>query len=180
MPPTPCTTPEKIDPKSPQTMPIQSGSQTSSDLTSSDQDSDTSPHSTCSTQSRRILWLRLPITYNEASFSWLHGRLQVRMLNCISIPLPLSSDEESPMDSDLNAMEAESPTVPTTTEADSPGYPRQESPLRTPDEILPLAIQRRSHQWRRWLTTLDVWGSRSHQQCRRLPRLAPLIIQKES
>ena len=88
-------------------------------------------------QSTRILQPRLPITYNEAAFTRLHGRLQIRMLNCISISLPPSSDEKSP-------------TKPLT---DSPHHPEEESPMKKMTDSLrclkeesPLRCnQRRSH-----------------------------------
>ena len=72
--------------------------------------SDDSPCSTCSTQSMRLLWPRwprLPITYNETALTSLHGRLHMRMPNCISILLPPSNDKESP--TDPNDQSEESP-----------------------------------------------------------------------
>ena len=64
-----------------------------------------------SMQSTRQLCPRLPITYTEAALMKLHGRLQIRMLNSISIPLPIkdSDQEESPMMSDSNCPVKESP-----------------------------------------------------------------------
>ena len=72
----------------------------SSNLTPSDQNNPDSPHSTFLMQSTRIFHPGLPITYNETALTRLHGRLQMMMLNYVSIPLPPSSDEESPTDSD--------------------------------------------------------------------------------
>ena len=103
--PTPCTTLEKIGAKSLCTASTQSSSPLSNNLNSSNQDSKASHHSACSKQSTRILWPRLPITYNEAALTQLHGRPQVRMFNCVSIHLPPSSDK-SPTDSYLNDTEA--------------------------------------------------------------------------
>ena len=62
-----------------------------------------SPHSAHPMQSTRQLCQRLLNTYNEAALMKLHQRLQIRMLNSISIPLPLdnSDQEESPTTSDL-------------------------------------------------------------------------------
>ena len=63
----------------------------------------------------------------------------MRTLNCILILLSPSSDKESPTDSDLNDMEAESPKVSTATgaEGDSPYNPKGEFPVRTQDDGLP-------------------------------------------
>ena len=55
------------------------------------------------------------------------------MLNSVSIPLPDSSNEVSPMDSDHD--QAESPTAKA--DADSPYNPVEESPMSTPDARLP-------------------------------------------
>ena len=92
----------------------------STPVPSSDDDTSDSAHSACSMHSTQQLQPRLPITYNEAALTRLHGRLQIWTLNCTSIPLPPSSNEESPttdsnnvqeelpslMDSDLNYPEA--------------------------------------------------------------------------
>ena len=68
----------------------------------------------------------------------------MRMLNCISVSLPPSSDEKSPADSENHSEESplmmdanleypgvESPTVPTTVDASSPQYLE----IKTPMEI---------------------------------------------
>ena len=82
---TPPVTPEEVVADSP-------ASQQDS-LMESDSDP-SSPDSTCST-APNALWSRLPITYNETAFSCLHGRPQVRTLNFLSIPLSVSSNNES-------------------------------------------------------------------------------------
>ena len=59
-------------------------------------ESNSEPSSLDSTYSTAsyTLWPRFPITYNETALSCLHGRLQVRTLSFMSIPLPMSSDDE--------------------------------------------------------------------------------------
>ena len=59
-----------------------------------------SPCSAASTTSTRILRPRLPIMCNETALSQLHGRPQIRTLTNVSIPIPASTEEESPTDSD--------------------------------------------------------------------------------
>ena len=95
--------------------PTTASSDIASQSSSSNSDSPHSAVSVTSTASTQILQPRLPITYNEASLSCLHRRPQVRMLNTMSISLPLS-DEESPVSSDSNVQE--SPTAES--EANSP------------------------------------------------------------
>ena len=59
----------------------------------------TLPHSTCSATSTVSTWVlrpRLPITYNEAALSQLHGRPQVRRLHNVSIPFPLVTRSHHP------------------------------------------------------------------------------------
>ena len=101
---------------------------TSSESNSSNS-SNSSLHSAISTAPSRILRPRLAITYNVAALSQLQGKPQVRMLNCISIPLPPSCDEESPSASNHNQ-----PVSPTAeAEANSPCSPKEESPVSTLD-----------------------------------------------
>ena len=127
--PTP-TTLEMISVESPQSTP-------DSVLTTSDSDSESSsdsntPHSTCSavsSVSTWVLWPRLPITYNKAALSWLHGRPQMRTLYKLSIPLPLS-DEEWPSPSSSDSDEQGSPA---NAEANSP---TKLSPTSTPEAWL--------------------------------------------
>ena len=113
---------------------------------SSSQSSSTSPHSTCCTASTHILRPRLPITYNEAALSCLHGRAQVKTLNNVSIPLPISSDEESP------TAEAKGNSV----------HSLELSPASSPDPRLTCTDQGRSHQYTR-CHTLPMALGRSHQ-----------------
>ena len=56
-------------------------------------------------------------------------------LNNVPIPIPLSSDEESTLDSNSDNQEKESPTAET--EADSPCSPEEELPVSTPNAGLP-------------------------------------------
>ena len=100
---------------------------------SSSESSSSSSHSTCSTASTHILRPWLPITYNKAALSCLHGRPQVRTLNNVSIPLPLSSDEESPTSSDSNEQESQIAEA----EANSP-HSLELSPTHSPDATAPI------------------------------------------
>ena len=45
--------------------------------------------------SERSLRPRIPISYNETLLQRLHRRPQVRTLNNLSLPLPISSDEDT-------------------------------------------------------------------------------------
>ena len=132
-----CHALEKIATESPCSIPLKS-SPTSK--TSSSESSTSSTHNTCSTASTYILRPRFPITYNEGALIHLHRRPQVKTLNNMSIPLPISSEEESPTSS--NSDEQEPPTAEAVADSptawsyfqqaaqipDSPHRPREESP----------------------------------------------------
>ena len=77
-----------------------------------------SPSSACFTTSSAPYTLRprLPITYDEAALSQLHGRPQVRTLKFVSIPLTSSGDESEASD------------TPAEVEVDSPCSNQDESP----------------------------------------------------
>ena len=130
-PPMHCT-PEKISAESPCSVSTES-SQMSKD--SSSRSSNSFSHSTCSTASTHILRPRLHITYNKAALSCLYRRPPVKTLNNISIPHPISSDEESP----TAEAESLSPNSPELSPANSPDGQishrlREESPtLQMPD-----------------------------------------------
>ena len=82
-----------------------------------------SPSSVCSVASSASYTLlpRLPITCNETALSQQHGRQQVRILNKLFIPLPItSSDDKSKADTS------------TKFEADSPWQNQDESPTSRP------------------------------------------------
>ena len=67
---------------------------TSSDASSSDDTMSTSSEiSTTSTMSDRQLRPRYPINYNETVLTKLHGLLQIKTFNNLSIPLPVTESE---------------------------------------------------------------------------------------
>ena len=90
------------------------------------------PCSAHSTASTHILRLRLSFTYNQAALSCLQAKPQVRTLNSMSIPLPLSSDKESPTSSDSNEQES----LTAEAKANSP-HSLELSPTSSPDARLP-------------------------------------------
>ena len=60
-----------------------------------------------STTSDRQLRIHAPISYNKPVLKHLHGQPQVRILNNVSIPLPIDSSEED-ADSDTGETDEES------------------------------------------------------------------------
>ena len=162
--------PEPISAESPHSTSTES-------LTSSNDSSDTSPHSTTLTASTCILWLRLAITYNEAALSCLHRRPQLETLDNVSIPHPLTSEEESPSDSHSDDQDVESPTA-TEAEANSPHGPEEVSPAGTPDDGVPSqtggGVTSRDDQLPKtgvtsksdvWLPTADAGVTNSRKDC---------------
>ena len=92
-----------------------------------------SPRNTClvASSASYTLQQRLPITYNETALSQIQGRQQVRILNNLSIPLPItSSDEESEAD------------TPTEVEVDSPHQNQDASPTSRPRRLTPMTRSR--------------------------------------
>ena len=109
---------------SPLSLTASSSSSNTSTPSSSDDEAD-SPHSAHFSQSTRKLCPRLLITYNETVLMKIHGRLQIWMLNSISLPLLLnnSDEEESPMASESDYTAEESPTSYKPNDEESPMFP---------------------------------------------------------
>ena len=135
-----------------------------------------SPHNACSagsTTSKRVLWPRLPITYNEEGLSWLHRRPQVRTLHNMSIPLPFS-DEESPSSSDSD--EQESPTAEA--DANSPHSTEELSPVSRPEAGLPLQPKGGVTTWANARPSLQTRGGVTSNSDIRLPAEGSPTMQK--
>ena len=77
---------------------------TTSPYNSEEDSSSSDDESIASTMSDRQLRPRAPISYNKTVLRKLHGQLQVRMCNNLSIPLPTDSSEE---DTDSESKETE-------------------------------------------------------------------------